>query len=204
MNPFSRFLRGSVATGGPTGRRVGATRREIAATGLITPVEYIRGLVSATGRTVCGKSCEGEKAGATGLVVGQFGAVGTTCRRCIVMPKGAAIAGALQVNAVVTGLALNGNNLGEAGARALFRLILRGLTTFVEMRNCTFPDDCAENFVPTRPEMWSPYTLDLSRTHDVALLHEICAVLRTNQGKVFKVMHATFAQVKSRSGLMSM
>lgn len=103
----------------------------------------------------------------------------------------------------LTFLSMNGNDLGEAGARALFRLILGGLTTYISMQNCTFPDDCAQNFVPTRPEMWSPYTLDLSRIHDVALLHEICAVLRTNQGKVFKVSHATFSLSRNKGARSS-
>ncbi len=64
------------------------------------------------------------------------------------------------------------NPLGEAGARSLFRCILKGLRCFVMMRECTYHID-DKVFNHTHPTMESPYTLNMSIPYDAAVLTEL-------------------------------
>jgi hypothetical protein len=67
---------------------------------------------------------------------------------------------------------LSSNPLGEPGARSLFRMILKGMTCYVAMRDCTFAEDPTA-FNHSNPALNSPYTLDLSEPYQCALLVEL-------------------------------
>lgn len=69
-------------------------------------------------------------------------------------------------------LDLSINPVGEAGARSLFRLILKGLKTFVMMRNCSYKHDNSI-FEYENPSYLSPYTLDFSEPYKAAVLFEL-------------------------------
>jgi hypothetical protein len=69
-------------------------------------------------------------------------------------------------------LDLSLNPLGEAGARSIFRKILRGLRCFVTMRNCSYQDD-PRIYNHTYPTMANPYTLDLQEPYSRAILQEL-------------------------------
>lgn len=69
-------------------------------------------------------------------------------------------------------LDLSLNPLGEAGARSVFRTILRGLQCFVIMRGCSYSER-KNIFNNSYPGMDSPYTLDLSQPYNYAVLHEL-------------------------------
>ena len=72
-------------------------------------------------------------------------------------------------------LDLSINPVGEAGARSLFRLILKGLRTFVMMRNCSYKHD-STIFDFENPSYLSPYTLDLSEPYKAAVLFELTSL----------------------------
>lgn len=69
-------------------------------------------------------------------------------------------------------LDLSLNPLGEAGARSIFRTILRGLKCFVTMRNCSYQDD-PKIYKHTYPTNDNPYTLDLSEPYSRAVVQEL-------------------------------
>ena len=87
---------------------------------------------------------------------------------------------------------ISSNPLGEAGARCLFRIILKyRIKCFVVMRDCTFSFE-ANSFDSTNPANGSPYSLDTSDPYQAALLHELInlAVISEN--------HLTFDSVSVR------
>lgn len=69
-------------------------------------------------------------------------------------------------------LDLSLNPLGEAGARSIFRTILRGLRCFVTMRNCSYGDD-ATIYKHSYPSHDNPYHLDLSEPYHRAIVLEL-------------------------------
>jgi hypothetical protein len=69
-------------------------------------------------------------------------------------------------------LDLSLNPLGEAGARSIFRTILRGLRCFVMMRHCSYGED-AQVYKHTDPTADSPYVLDLSEPYNRAIVQEL-------------------------------
>lgn len=69
-------------------------------------------------------------------------------------------------------LDLSTNPLGEAGARSLFRTILRGLKCMIVMRNCEYRLD-GHIFNHSNPGEDSPYSIELSEPYDSALLSEL-------------------------------
>ena len=72
----------------------------------------------------------------------------------------------------MTRLDLSSNPVGEAGARSVYRQIMRGLRCFVQMRSCSyFIDDKIFNY--TNPSLDSPYTLDLSEPYKSAVMVEL-------------------------------
>jgi len=71
-------------------------------------------------------------------------------------------------------LDLTFNPLGEAGARCLFRNILRGITCWVFMQNCSFRDTSSA-FNATYPTSDNPYSLQLSEPYRAAILEELLA-----------------------------
>lgn len=76
-------------------------------------------------------------------------------------------------------LDLSNNPLGEPGARALFRVVLRGLKCFVAMRNCTFNEDPTA-FNNSNPGVASPYLLDMSEPYQCAVLQELIYLYRSD------------------------
>lgn len=69
-------------------------------------------------------------------------------------------------------LDLSLNPLGEAGARAIFRTILRGLACFVIMKGCSYKEDHSV-FNNTYPALDNPYILDMSEPYKAAVLHQL-------------------------------
>jgi hypothetical protein len=69
-------------------------------------------------------------------------------------------------------LELSLNPLGEAGARSIFRTILRGLRCFVVMRNCSYADN-PHIYSHTYPSHGNPYVLDLSEPYNRAVVYEL-------------------------------
>ena len=82
----------------------------------------------------------------------------------------------LNEHPAMTKLDLTANPLGDAGARSLFRTILRGLRCFIIMRDCVFPID-HKSFDHTNPSATSPYTLDMSVPYQAAILNEMCVMI---------------------------
>lgn len=74
-------------------------------------------------------------------------------------------------------LDLTFNPLGEAGARSIYRTILRGLKCWVMMGNCSFGENDSI-FNSTYPSVDNPYSLDLSEPYDAAVLNELLTKLR--------------------------
>jgi hypothetical protein len=69
-------------------------------------------------------------------------------------------------------LDLSSNPVGEAGARSVYRQIMRGLRCFVVMRSCSyFYDDKVFNY--TTPSLDSPYQLDMTKPYDSAVMAEL-------------------------------
>lgn len=64
------------------------------------------------------------------------------------------------------------NPLGEAGARSIFRTILRGLSCFITMRNCSYPENKAI-FNHTYPTSENPYVMDLTEPYKRAVVQEL-------------------------------
>jgi hypothetical protein len=62
--------------------------------------------------------------------------------------------------------------LGEAGARSLFRTILRGLKCFVAMRDCSYPEDDSI-YNHAFPSALNPFVLDLSEPYKRAVFLEL-------------------------------
>jgi Ran GTPase-activating protein (RanGAP) involved in mRNA processing and transport len=97
-------------------------------------------------------------------------------------------------------LDLSTNPVGEAGARALFRLILKGLRTFVMMRSCSYKhDDSIFDF--ENPSFLSPYTLDLSEPYKAAVLFELInlATLYPEKCKFDNVLYRENSKSKDSS-----
>ncbi|RYH00419.1 hypothetical protein EON65_49455 [archaeon] len=69
-------------------------------------------------------------------------------------------------------LELSLNPLGEAGARSIFRTILRGLSCFVVMRNCSYTEN-HHVYKHTYPSHDNPYVLDLSEPYNRAVVYEL-------------------------------
>lgn len=88
-------------------------------------------------------------------------------------------------------LDLSLNPLGEAGARSIFRNILRGQVCFVVMRNCSYKDD-VRIYNHTYPSMANPYTLDLSEPY------KRCIVLELLQKFAEDPVHCSFGDVYYR------
>ena len=74
-------------------------------------------------------------------------------------------------------LDLTFNPLGEAGARSIYRRILRGLGCWVMMGNCAFGDN-PKAFNSTYPSADNPYTLDLAEPYQAAVLAELLTKFR--------------------------
>lgn len=72
-------------------------------------------------------------------------------------------------------LDLSLNPVGDAGARAIFRTILRGLKCFVMMRSCTYRVDY-NVFNHSNPSVDSPYTLNLEEPYNASVLHELISM----------------------------
>ena len=69
-------------------------------------------------------------------------------------------------------LNISDNPLTEAGARSIFRTILKGLRCFVMMQSCTFNSETGL-FKHSNPSLDSPYTLDLNKPYEVSILSEL-------------------------------
>lgn len=69
-------------------------------------------------------------------------------------------------------LNISDNPLTEAGARSIFRTILRGLRCFVMMQSCTF-NSATGLFKHSNPSLDSPYTLNLAEPYEVSILSEL-------------------------------
>jgi hypothetical protein len=85
---------------------------------------------------------------------------------CFVLSK------TLKMHPSMRKLDLGLNPLGEAGSRAIFRAIFRGLKCFVIMRGCSYNED-TKFFNHSYPSMDSPYTLDLSEPYNGAVFSEL-------------------------------
>ena len=72
-------------------------------------------------------------------------------------------------------LDLSQNPVGDAGGRAIFKAILRGLTCFVMMRDCSYNLE-EDVFNYSNPAMDSPYRLDLSEPYRYYVLDELLAL----------------------------
>lgn len=91
----------------------------------------------------------------------------------------------LRVHPNMERLDLSDNPLTEAGARSMFRTILRGLRCFVMMQNCTFTNQIGL-FNHSNPSLDSPYDLDLSQPYQVAILSELINMVNDNTNCSFK------------------
>jgi hypothetical protein len=91
----------------------------------------------------------------------------------------------LRVHPNMERLDLSDNPLTEAGARSMFRTILRGLRCFVMMQNCTFTNEIGL-FNHSNPSLDSPYDLDLSQPYQVAILSELINMVNVNANCSFK------------------
>jgi len=69
-------------------------------------------------------------------------------------------------------LDLSRNPVGEAGARCLYRTILRGLSCFIIMQSCSYLVD-EKIFNYFNPSVDSPYELDLNEPYRAAVLREL-------------------------------
>eukprot|EP01039_Chlorochromonas_danica_P011301 gene11301-12608_t len=78
-------------------------------------------------------------------------------------------------------LDLSLNPLGEAGARSIFRTILRGLRCFVTMRNCSYADD-PKIYKHSYPTYDNPYLLDLSEPYCNAVVQELLYKFQEDSG----------------------
>lgn len=79
----------------------------------------------------------------------------------------------------MTRLDLSSNPVGEAGARSVYRQIMRGLRCFVQMRSCSyFHDEKIFNY--TNPSQDSPYTLDLTVPYKAAVMVELLHLAAEN------------------------
>eukprot|EP01041_Mallomonas_annulata_P000200 gene200-359_t len=81
-------------------------------------------------------------------------------------------------------LNLSGNPLGEAGARCIFRTLLRQLDSFVTMKNCTYEIN-EQSFNHANPSVGSPYTLDMSEPYQAALVEELISMVEDGHGCSF-------------------
>jgi hypothetical protein len=79
-------------------------------------------------------------------------------------------------------LNISDNPLTEAGARSIFRTILRGLRCFVMMQSCTFNSETGL-FKHSNPSLDSPYKLNLTKPYEVSILSELINMVNdsTNQ-----------------------
>eukprot|EP00605_Chrysophyceae_sp_TOSAG23-4_P002782 GSChrysophyteH1.ASY1.ANO1.3066.1 assembled CDS len=77
----------------------------------------------------------------------------------------------------LTKLDLSFNPVGEAGARSIYRQIMRGLRCFVVMRSCSyFHQDGMFNF--STPGLNSPYELELSEPYQQSLMQELILMVK--------------------------
>lgn len=81
-------------------------------------------------------------------------------------------------------LNLSDNPLTEAGARSIFRTILRGLKCFVMMQNCTFNNETGL-FNHSNPALDSPYSLNLSEPYQISVLSELIGMVNLNKNCKF-------------------
>ena len=74
-------------------------------------------------------------------------------------------------------LDLSFNPIGEAGARSIYRQIMRGLRCFVIMRSCSyFVQEDIFNY--TTPSLNSPYELDMSEPYKAAVMAELMIMVK--------------------------
>lgn len=90
-------------------------------------------------------------------------------------------------------LDLSLNPLGEAGARSIFRNILRGQVCFVMMRNCSYKDD-PTIYNHAYPSMQNPYLLDLSIPYCRAVLQEMMVKYAEDS------LHCSFSDIIYKDG----
>jgi hypothetical protein len=90
----------------------------------------------------------------------------------------------LRMHPCMERLDLNDNPLTEAGARSIFRTILRGLRCFVMMQNCTF-NTTEGLFNHSNPSLDSPYSLNLAQPYQVAILSELINMANSNKSGSF-------------------
>lgn len=90
-------------------------------------------------------------------------------------------------------LDLSLNPLGEAGARSIFRNILRGQVCFVMMRNCSYKDDLTM-YNHAYPSMANPYVLDLSIPYCRAVLQEM--MIKWSEDP----LHCSFSDIVYKDG----
>jgi hypothetical protein len=90
-------------------------------------------------------------------------------------------------------LDLSLNPLGEAGARSIFRNILRGQVCFVMMRNCSYKDD-PTIYNHAYPSMQNPYLLDLSIPYCRAVLQEMMVKYTEDS------LHCSFSDIIYKDG----
>jgi Ran GTPase-activating protein (RanGAP) involved in mRNA processing and transport len=76
-------------------------------------------------------------------------------------------------------LDLSSNPLGNAGARSLFRSILRGINCFVALRDCDLSIR-ADDFNYANPSVDSPYLFDVSEPYQAAVLSELVGLVRSH------------------------
>lgn len=88
-------------------------------------------------------------------------------------------------------LNLSDNPLTDAGARSIFRTILRGLKCFVMMQNCTFLT-ARGLFNHSNPSLDSPYSIDLAEPYEVAVLSELIHMVNVNN--LCRFSHLTYRE----------
>ena len=76
-------------------------------------------------------------------------------------------------------LDLSFNPVGEAGARSIYREIMRGLRCFIIMRSCSyFRQEGMFNY--TTPSLDSPYDLDMTEPYKAAVMAELVIMAKEN------------------------
>jgi hypothetical protein len=93
-------------------------------------------------------------------------------------------------------LNLSDNPLTDAGARSIFRTILRGLKCFVMMQNCTFTSESGL-FNHSNPSLDSPYSLNLSEPYQLSVLSELIHMVNVN--KFCRFSHLTYKEKENDS-----
>lgn len=91
---------------------------------------------------------------------------GASDRACFVIAK------VLRSHPSMKRLDLSLNPLGEAGARAIFRVILKGMSCFIAMRDCSYKEDI-HVFNSNNAGIMSPYALDMAVPYNQAVLEQL-------------------------------